>query len=87
MKQTYEELKMQYDEVGKELVVLYAKQSELQELMAEACPHKKLIKVHSDSDSVFYLGEEEEEEKHKCTDCYRYFKGQELKELLKKNAL
>lgn len=70
----YEALKKEYDAIGDEIRKLHQQQNQIQKEMSKACPHPPEALIKVDNEGPFGLDEwDEEEEKYKCTQCFRYF--------------
>lgn len=80
MNEEYRRLKQKYDDISKQIAILYAEQRDIRDLMEKVCPHENVIKVETDPFLVDF-GIEDDEPKNKCTDCFRYFTDKELDEL------
>lgn len=80
MNETYRTLKQKYDDINKQILDLHKEQRKIRNLMEQACTHKNLIKVENDGFMTSFEIEEEEE-KFKCKDCYRYFSKEQVEEI------
>lgn len=76
MNDKYRRLKQKYDDISKQISDLYTEQRNIRDLMEQACTHENLIRLDADA---FLVDIDDEEEKFKCKDCYRYFTKEELK--------
>jgi hypothetical protein len=64
-------LKIQYDEISKEIRFLQEKQNEIRFKMKEECTHENVILIENNLN----FDEEEIETKYKCKDCFEYFRS------------
>lgn len=75
MNEQYRKLKKKYDELDEQILAMHMEKQRIRDLMEEVCTHEDTHEV--DPDPYSY----DDEPKHKCRDCYRYFTESELKAL------